>query len=149
MGWGGWKSSAKPTDGTWMGWKNEKCTRYQVPGTTANISIQNPNKKTGQQKVRLRSPIQFESRQAGPAQNMNTLYAAGAVFQARVLGNQVGASTERYVFGILSATCFPRRHAGRFGTGSIPTLVDISTIDHAKSAKGGVSRGSACAGELP
>ena len=33
----------------------------------------------------------------------------GAVFQGRLLGNQEGANTERYVFGKLSARRFQRR----------------------------------------
>ena len=36
-------------------------------------------------------------------------HPAGAVFQARLLCNQEGANTERYVFGKLSARCFRRR----------------------------------------
>ena len=56
-------------------------------------------------------------------------HTPGAVFQARLLDNQKGANTERYVFGKLSSIY---SNADLFGTDAIPT-VDISTV---KSAQG-------------
>ena len=56
-------------------------------------------------------------------------HTPGAVFQARLLDNQKGANTERYVFGELSSIY---SNADLFGTDAIPT-VDISTV---KSAQG-------------
>ena len=58
-------------------------------------------------------------------------HPSGVVFQARLLDNQEGANTERYVFGKLSARCFqPRacwhRHHSNCGD-----------IEHGKSAPGG------------
>ena len=58
----------------------------------------------------------------------------GAVFQARLLDNREGASanTERYVFGKLSARCFPRR---AFWHRHYSICGDT---DHGKSTQGGV-----------
>ena len=44
----------------------------------------------------------------------------GAAFQARLLENQEGANTERYVFGKLSARCVQRR----------PTAVEIPSTEN-------------------
>ena len=59
------------------------------------------------------------------------LQPLGVIFRARLLDNQEGAKTERYVFGKLSARCFQRRplwylHYSNFGD-----------IDHGKSAQEG------------
>ena len=54
----------------------------------------------------------------------------GAVFQGRLLENQEGANTERYVFGKLSARCFQRRPCWHRHYSS------CGDIDHGKSAQG-------------
>ena len=64
---------------------------------------------------------------------MYTVHTPEAVFQARLLDNQGGANTDRYVFGKLSARCFQRR-----------TFWDLhysnccGDTDHGKSAQVGV-----------
>ena len=61
-------------------------------------------------------------------------HTPGAVFQARSLHNQVGANTERYVFGtISSARC---SNADLFGTRHYSSC--CGDIEHGKSAQGGV-----------
>ena len=48
------------------------------------------------------------------------------VFQARLLENQEGPNTERYVFGKLSTRC---SNAALFGTGTVLT-VEIPSIEN-------------------
>ena len=57
-------------------------------------------------------------------------HTPGAVFQARLLDNHEGATTERYVLGKLSATCFS--NAELLGTDTINSIpaVDILSIEH-------------------
>ena len=51
----------------------------------------------------------------------------GRFFEARLLDNQEGANTERYIFGTLSARCFLSAPFFFWHRDYIPTAVEISS----------------------